>query len=359
MRVVARAASVCRVGLMAKSAPMNTVDRSLRLHPPAKVNLVLKIFQRLPNGYHALWSLMQTIGVADDLTIRVTDAFEGIRLTCSDAALVAPAGNVVYRAAELVLRQSGASVGVALNLTKRVPVAAGLGGGSSDAAATIVGLNHLLGLGWTNGDMAKLGQAVGSDVPFFIDAPTAIIQGWGERVMCHRLEDVRWIVLVNPGFPIQTGQAYGRLAESGRPVSSLPDRLLALERAPSLSWRRLIACLENDFETVLCSDYPVLADIKKTLLRAGAEGALVSGSGSTVFGVFPDERSAMRAKDAFVGTPGYRLLLGPSLQHGLRHACVAPPREARGDGSVKCAGWPPVPVAPSREAGGDESPGPR
>ena len=228
-------------------------------------------------------------------------------------------------AAELVLRQSGMSVGVELNLTKGIPVAAGLGGGSSDAAATIVGLNHLLGLGWTNRDMAKLGQTLGSDVPFFIEAPTAIIQGWGEKVMRHRLEDVRWIVLVNPGFPIHTGQAYGRLDESGRTVSSVPDRLLALERASSLSWRRLLACLENDFETVLFSDYPVLADIKNTLLQTGAEGALVSGSGSTVFGVFPDQRSATRAKDAFVGTPGYRLLLGPSLQHGLQHGFVTHP----------------------------------
>ncbi len=297
---------------------MNTVDRSLLLHPPAKVNLVLKIFQRLPNGYHALWSLMQTIGVVDDLTIRVTDAFEGIRLTCSDETLAAPAGNVVSQAAELVLRRAGISVGVALNLTKGIPVAAGLGGGSSDAAATIVGLNHLLGLGWTNGDMATLGQTLGSDVPFFIEAPTAIIQGWGEKITPQSLEDVRWIVLVNPGFPIHTGQAYGRLEESGRAVAPLPASLRALERAPSLSWRRMIACMENDFETILFSGYPVLADIKHTLLRAGAEGALVSGSGPTVFGVFPDQRRATRAKDAFAGTPGYRLWLGPSLQHGLQ-----------------------------------------
>ncbi len=300
---------------------MHNVDRSLRLHPPAKINLVLKIFQRLPNGYHALWSLMQTIGVVDDLTVRVTDAFEGIRLTCSDEALAAPAGNVVYRAAELVLRQAGVSVGVALDLTKGVPVAAGLGGGSSDAAATIMGLNHLLELGWTSGDMAKLGQTIGSDVPFFLEAPTAIVRGWGEQVMPHILEDIRWIVLVNPGFPISTGQAYGRLERSGRTVSSLPDSLLALERASSLSWHQLIPCLENDFETVLFNDYPVLADIKHTLLRAGAEGALVSGSGATVFGVFPDRRSAMKARDEFVGTPGYRLLLGPSLQRG----CVVYP----------------------------------
>lgn len=308
--------SVRPVCPMAANASLNNVDRSLRLHPPAKINLVLKIFQRLPNGYHALWSVMQTIGVVDDLTIRVTDAFEGIHLTCSDDALAAPVSNVVYRAAELVLQQAGVSMGVALNLTKGIPVAAGLGGGSSDAAATIMGLNHLLGLGWTSSDMAKLGQAVGSDVPFFLEAPTAIVRGWGERVMPHVLEDVRWIVLVNPGFPISTGQAYRRLERSRRTVLSLPDTLLALERASSLSWHQLSACLENDFETILFSDYPVLANIKRTLMQAGAEGALVSGSGATVFGVFPDRHSAVQARDEFAGTPGYRLLVGPSLQRG-------------------------------------------
>ncbi len=296
---------------------MDTVDRSLLLHPPAKINLILKIFHRLANGHHAMWSFMQTVGVVDDLAIRVTDSFSGIRFACSDEALSAPAGNLVYRAAELTLRQSGASMGVELTLKKRIPVAAGLGGGSSDAAATIMGLNHLLGLGWTGGEMAKLGQTLGSDVPFFLEAPTAIIQGWGERSTPQTFDDVRWIVLVNPGFPVQTGQAYRRLDESGRNVPSPPDNLRAFERASSVSWRRMVACLENDFETVLFRDYPVLADMKNTLLQAGAEGALLSGSGATVFGVFRDRAGAARARDRIAGISGYQVWIGPSLRRGL------------------------------------------
>ena len=257
---------------------------------------------------------MQTVGVADELTVRVTDAFAGIRLDCSDDALSAPADNLAYRAADLVLRRAGVSMGVGLNLIKRIPVGAGLGGGSSDAAATILGLNRLLGLGWTNGEMAALGRTLGSDVPFFIEAPTAVVDGWGQRIFPQTLDGVRWIVLVNPGFPINTGRAYGRLDAMRRVVPSLPEALKAIERATSVSWNRILARMENDFESVLFNDYPVLADIKKTLLAVGAEGALLSGSGSTVFGVFREQAEAIRAQEAFAG---YQVALGPSLRRGV------------------------------------------
>ncbi len=296
---------------------MGNVDRSLLLHPPAKVNLILKIFDRLPNGYHALWSFMQTIRVADELTLRVTDAFEGIRFECSEGSLSVPADNLVCRAAEVVLRQAGVSMGVDLKLAKGIPVEAGLGGGSSDAAATIMGLNHLLGLGWTNGDMVTLGQTLGSDVPFFIEAPTAVVHGWGQRIIPKTLEEVRWIVLVNPGFSIKTGQAYRRLDEMRQTVSFLPEDLKSFEQASSVSWREILALMENDFETVLFSDYPVLADIKKTLLAVGAEGALLSGSGATLFGVFRDQAGATHAKEVLAGTPEYQVAIGPSLQRGV------------------------------------------
>jgi len=296
---------------------MSNVDRSLLLHPPAKVNLILKIFDRLPNGYHALWSFMQTLGVTDELTVRVTDAFEGIRLECSEDALSAPAGNLAYRAAELVLRRTGVSMGVDLKLVKGIPVEAGLGGGSSDAAATIMGLNRLLGLGWTSDQMAALGQTLGSDVPFFMEAPTAVVHGWGQRIIPKTLEGVRWIVLVNPGFPINTGQAYRRLDETRRTVPPLPEALQSVEHASSVSWSLILDWMENDFEAALFADYPVLTDIKKTLSKMGAEGALLSGSGATVFGVFREEAEAMRAKAVFTGNPEYRVAVGPSLHRGV------------------------------------------
>jgi 4-diphosphocytidyl-2-C-methyl-D-erythritol kinase len=296
---------------------MKNVSRPLVLYPPAKVNLILKILDLLPNGYHGLWSVMQTIGVTDELTIQIDDSFKDIRLECSDVSLSEMTDNLVYRAADLVLQQSGRVVGVSMCLKKHIPVAAGLGGGSSDAAATILGLNHLLDLGWSNSDMVKLGQTLGSDVPFFIEAPTAIIRGWGEQIIPKTFHDTRWIVLVNPGFPINTGQAYRRLDEGRPEVPLLSDDLKAIEQVSSLTWEYMSSLLENDFEAVLFRDYPVLADIKKNLVELGAESALLSGSGATMFGVFQDQARALQARDVLAETSQYRVLLGPTMQQGL------------------------------------------
>lgn len=296
---------------------MDTLDRSLRLRPPAKVNLILKIFDRLPNGYHALWSLMQTIGVTDVLTIRVTNSFAGVRVACSADSPSAPTDNLVYRAAQLVLQRVQASVGVELTLDKRIPVAAGLGGGSSDAAATIMGLNRLLDVGWSTRDMAALGQTLGSDVPFFFDAPTAIVRGWGERIIPKTLHDVRWMVLANPGFPIKTEQAFQRLDERRPGRASFPEHLRVFEHAGTLAWPQILASMQNDFEAVLFDDYPALATLKHALLELGAEGALLSGSGATVVGVFRDQAGAKRAEEVLTDTSAAQVWLGPSLHHGV------------------------------------------
>lgn len=296
---------------------MDVLDRSLRIRPPAKVNLILKVLDRLPNGYHALWSLMQTVGVTDVLTIRLTNSFAGVRVVCSADSPSAPTDNLVYRAAQLVLQRVQASVGVELTLDKRIPVAAGLGGGSSDAAATIMGLNRLLDVGWSNRDMAALGQTLGSDVPFFFDAPTAVVRGWGERIFPKTLHDVRWMVLANPGFPIKTGQAFQRLDERRPGRASPPESLRVFEHASTLAWSQILASMQNDFEAVLFDDYPALAALKRALLELGAEGALLSGSGATVVGVFRDQAGAQRAAKALADTSGAQVRLGPSLRHGV------------------------------------------
>lgn len=320
---------------------MGNVDRSLVVHPPAKVNLILKIFDRRSDGYHALWSFMQTVGVTDELTICVTDAFEGLHLECSEKALQVPTCNLAYRAAELVLQRAGVSTGVALKLVKKIPVEAGLGGGSSDAAATIMGLNRLLDLGWTSGDMVALGQTLGSDVPFFMEAPTAVVHGWGQRMIPKTLDGVRWIVLVSPGFPINTAQAFRRLDEVRQTIPALPEALESVERASIVSWSGILVRMENDFEAVLFDDYPALADIKSTLLAMGAEGALLSGSGATVFGVFQERAEAIRAKEVFAESPEYWVAVGPSLQGGvLEQASKAevPSSDAAGKTSAKQPG---------------------
>ncbi|MGH7255600.1 MAG: 4-(cytidine 5'-diphospho)-2-C-methyl-D-erythritol kinase [Nitrospirales bacterium] len=269
----------------------------LRLSAPAKVNLVLRVLDRRPDGYHNLWSLMQTVELADELALKVRPDTAEVVLRCTGTSLPTDGRNLVVRAAQLVLGRAGRRVGLDIDITKRIPISAGLGGGSSDAAATILALNHLLGLGWSTRRLADLAQQLGSDVPFFLHGPTALIEGRGEQVTPARLTGSRWIVLVNPGFPISTRWAYAHLAERREAVRPVRQELTRLQERGQASWDEVVPLMENDFESVLLPLHDELARIKHGLLAAGAEQALVSGSGATVFGIFPNEEAAGRARD--------------------------------------------------------------
>ena len=159
------------------SSRSTVFSTSLTVFAPAKINLVLRILDRRPDGYHNLWSLMQIVRLEDELSISLSDKHSSIILQCDDSSLKTDPSNLVYRAAAAVLEHSGRVVGLDLVLAKRIPMGAGLGGGSSDAAATIIGLNQLLNLGWSTEKMAHVGQALGSDVPFFLFAPSVIVEG--------------------------------------------------------------------------------------------------------------------------------------------------------------------------------------
>lgn len=274
----------------------------IRVSAPAKVNLILRVLDRRPDGYHNLWSLMQTVALEDQVRVRLRPDSTDVRLSCDDPALPIDGRNLATRAAALVLelahRQSRHRVGVEIHLAKRIPAGGGLGGGSSDAAATIVGLNRLLGLGWSAEEMARVGQSLGSDVPFFFFAPSAVIRGRGEEIAPVILTGERWVVLVNPGFPIETRWAYERLAGARRGVRELAEGLRRLDGETALSWDEVIPLMENDFEAALAPVHQVIGEIKTELVSRGAEAALLSGSGATVFGVFRDESSALRAREA-------------------------------------------------------------
>jgi 4-diphosphocytidyl-2-C-methyl-D-erythritol kinase len=263
---------------------------------PAKINLVLRILDRRPDGYHNLWSLMQTVRLEDELSMAVNHTNSAITLRCDNPSLKPDHSNLVYRAAAAVLEQSGQTVGLDIVLTKRIPMGAGLGGGSSDAAATIIGLNRILKLGWSPEEMAEVGQTLGSDVPFFFFAPSATVAGRGEKVTAVRMTGSRWIVLVNPSFPVDTKWAYQQLSESRAGVVPVSSSHSALETEPELSWKQVLEAAENDFEAPVFSAYPLLRHIKQQLTARGAEVALLSGSGATVFGVFRDETSARHAQ---------------------------------------------------------------
>ncbi|HLA61909.1 MAG TPA: 4-(cytidine 5'-diphospho)-2-C-methyl-D-erythritol kinase [Nitrospiraceae bacterium] len=266
---------------------------------PAKINMILRILERRPDGFHNLWSIMQTVALEDEVQIRLRAGRQDIQLRCDATQLAADHSNLVYRAAAEVLARAQQSIGLDIELRKRIPMGAGLGGGSSDAAATIIGLNRLLQLEWSPTQMADAGQLIGSDVPFFLFAPSAFVAGRGETVRPVVVEGVRWVVLVNPGFGVNTKWAYQELAATRTAVTPLSLVQGELDRQSRVSWAQLIAAAENDFEAPVFDAYGKLREIKRSLQAHGAEIALLSGSGATVFGVFEDEARAQLAHAQF------------------------------------------------------------
>lgn len=288
----------------------NPSAKAVRIRTPAKINLILRVLDRRSDGYHNLWSLMQTVALEDELRVQVRPDSSELTLKCDEVSLPTDRRNLVWRAAALVLERAGVQLGLEIEIIKRIPLAAGLAGGSSDAAATIVALNHLLGLGWSGGEMAELGAVLGSDVPFFFFAPSAIVRGRGEDVAAVRLTGVRWVVLVHPGFPIDTRWAYDRLAATREQVRPLSDQHRRISSQASLPWQDVIPLMENDFEQPLVPVYDAIREMKARLLSQGAETALLSGSGATVFGTFRDEDSAIRARASVEQVHGWRGYVG-------------------------------------------------
>jgi 4-diphosphocytidyl-2-C-methyl-D-erythritol kinase len=279
--------------------PLPHRSSSLTIHAPAKINLILRVLDRRPDGYHNLWSLMQSLALEDELKIRLVTDSGKIRLTCDAQTLEVDQSNLVYQAAAAVLDRTQRPVGLDIELRKRIPMGAGLGGGSSDAAATIFGLNHLLDLGWSREEMVEIGQALGSDVPFFLFSPSAVVTGRGETVRPMTIEGKRWVLLVKPSFGVETKWAYQELARTRTDVRPLSAAHTALDQRQLTSWSEVAATGENDFEAPVFTRYPILREIKQTLHVQGADLALLSGSGATVFGLFHNESAARHAQSQF------------------------------------------------------------
>ena len=261
----------------------------LTLRAPAKINLSLKILGKRADGYHELETLMQKIFLYDELELRLT-AEPGVRIHCSNAEIPTDESNIAVRAAQLFLNETGNSTqGVNIALKKNIPVAAGLGGGSSDAAAVLNGLDQLLQTDCSSEQRAGLGVRIGADVPFFIyDFPAAFATGIGEHLIpAPSLADYR-ILLVNPGIPVSTKWAYEAFSSAaGRIALTANQKAFTLSCSKNSSPKFTIPDdLKNDLEQVTAERYPVIRELKDCLLSSGATGAMMSGSGSTVFGLF-------------------------------------------------------------------------
>lgn len=272
-----------------------------RLFSPAKINLCLHVLGKRPDGYHELAMLMQSLDFGDTLDIELTDQPGEIIVLCAGVDLPIGEENIAAKAARRMLVLSGKSVGVRIVIDKKIPVAAGLGGGSSNAATTLRGLNKLLDLQLSKEELMAEGVKLGADVPFFLFADKAWATGIGDQLQSVLPLPPVWYILVNPGISISTAWVYQNLGLTAPPIlTKLPRFLTTIDD--------LVAILENDLERVTIKRYPLLAEIKEELFRLGARGSLMSGSGSTIFGVFAEEAQALAAAKILRSSSDWRII---------------------------------------------------
>lgn len=256
-------------------------DRSLTIDTPAKINLFLKILGKRPDGYHDIYSLVQTVDLYDTLTISETD--RGTKLIGTATVVPLDSSNIIWKAVELLRKQSGFTQGIRVNLTKRIPIGAGLGGGSSDAAATLKGVTRLLDLNLSKSQLQQLGATLGSDVPFFFSTGSAIISGRGEMVEEVKIASDYFVLLIVPDFAISTAEAYSKVKIPLTNSSPRPTFDRAKTNAELLT---LLEPVGNDFEALVTDGHPAVIACMQSLREAGARVVALSGSGSAFFGLF-------------------------------------------------------------------------
>ena len=281
----------------------------MKLFAPAKVNLYLRITGRRDDGYHLLDTLMVPISLGDDVEISRTDGGpESLTLRSDDSELPLGEENTVHKAVRAFRERTGRRDPLAVHVRKRIPVGAGLGGGSTDAAAALRGLNDLLGTGLSVEELTALAVSVGADVPFFVRGEAARARGIGERLSPAGPLPGLWMVVLFPGFPVSTAWVYRNF----RSKLTKPPNNNNLNRKLDTP-HEVAEVLVNDLETVTIGRYPRIARLKDRLNESGAMGSLMSGSGSAVFGLFADEAGAKRAFASFKGEKDFRAYVAFSL----------------------------------------------
>ena len=264
----------------------------VKIKAMAKVNLGLDVLRRRENGYHDVKMVMQTVDLYDELTFTKEDN-EVIRITTNVGELPLNEDNLIYKAANLIFDKAGKKYGVSIHLDKNIPIAAGMAGGSTDAAATLLALNELFGFGYNKEELAEIGVKIGADVPYCIHGGTCLSEGIGE--ILTKLPDAPdcYIVIAKPPIGVSTKYVYENLHIET--VKDHPDMDGMVEAIQSGSLSGVTAKMGNVLETVTIKKYPEIAVMKNCLLENGAENALMSGSGPTVFGIFTKKETADKA----------------------------------------------------------------
>lgn len=270
-------------------------NNDISLKALAKINLGLDVVRRREDGYHEVRMIMQTIQLYDRLDIKRTQE-PGIQIQTNLSFLPVNENNLIYKAAKLLMDEFSITDGVSVKLDKRIPVAAGMAGGSTDAAAMLIGVNRLFSLGLTKRQLMERGVQIGADVPYCIMRGTALVEGIGEALSPLPPMVKCPVLIAKPSISVSTKFVYQNLKLDDTTIHPDIDRLIDDIKAKNL--HDIAAHMGNVLETVTIPNYPVIDEIKKHMLSNGAVGAMMSGSGPTVFGLFDDEDTAKKAYKA-------------------------------------------------------------
>ncbi|HEX3031440.1 MAG TPA: 4-(cytidine 5'-diphospho)-2-C-methyl-D-erythritol kinase [Bacillota bacterium] len=260
----------------------------LQIEAYAKVNLTLDVLGKRDDGYHEVEMVMQSVSLAD--TISLTKEATGVTISCDHPGVPRGEGNLAYRAAAALKEATGYRGGLAIQITKRIPLEAGLAGGSADAAAVLSGMNTLCQLGLSWEELMRIGGSLGSDVPFCIKGGTALATGRGEIITPLPSVPTLTMVLVKPDFGVSTAQVYGKFRRDR--VLAPPDNPAMLQAIKKGDKAAIIRQVANALESVTLVEYPQVAVVKQYLTELGAKGVLMSGSGPTVFGFIDSAEEA-------------------------------------------------------------------
>ncbi len=279
----------------------------------AKINLGLDVTGVLPNGYHEVKMIMQNVGICDTLTF--TERKDNrIVIETNDGCLPTDENNLIYKAVLLLRKLTGNEQGVTIHLEKRIPVAAGMAGGSTDAAATLLGVNELLGLGISKEKIQEESVSIGADVPYCVLGQTALSEGIGEKLTPVASPPQAYLVVAKPDIYVSTPVVYKKLDAKEHYEHPDIDGMIRAMEAKDLEG--IVSRLGNVLELVTIEDYPIVEEIKKLLVDNGALGALMSGSGPSVFAIFSDEETARKACEVLAGTNMAKQLFVTTFQNG-------------------------------------------
>lgn len=281
----------------------------ITIEAPAKINLSIDILRKRPDEYHEVEMIMQTISLYDVISLEIIDA--GIEIECDKKYIPQGERNIAYKAAKLLLDKYSLCKGIKIIIEKNIPIAAGLAGGSTDAAAVLKGMNYLFKLNINSKELSALGKQIGADVPFCINGGTMLAKGIGEELSSLNTLNKFFVVLVKPDIRVSTKWVYQSLNLND--IKLRPNTNLIIDAISKNDIKKLAGNMTNVLENVTERKYPIIAQIKKDLLDYGAHGSIMSGSGPSVFGIFTDFNVAKHAFDTLRRNKSFECFLVNNL----------------------------------------------